>query len=40
MGNQHGQICEMSGSEQARLIREKQLSPVEVMGAVFHRIHL
>lgn len=40
MGSQHGQICEMSGSEQARLIREKQLSPVEVMGAVFHRIHL
>ena len=33
------EICALSGAEQARLIREKQLSPVELIDAVFTRIH-
>lgn len=39
MNNQKSQICEMSGAEQARLIREKEISPVEVVDAVFDQIH-
>ncbi len=32
-------ICSMSGAEQARMIRDKKLSPVEVIDAVMDRIH-
>src|SRR5712692_2400718 len=32
-------ICRLSGSEQARLIRAKEISPVEVTDAVLDRIH-
>ena len=32
-------ICSLSGAEQARLIRQKALSPVELMDAVMDRIH-
>ncbi len=32
-------ICSLSGAVQARLIRERQLSPVEVVDAVLDRIH-
>lgn len=31
-------ICKMTGTEQARMIREKKASPVEVIDAVFKRI--
>ncbi|MGR3378960.1 amidase [Salipiger abyssi] len=33
------EICRMTGTEQARLIRKKQLSPVEITQAVLDRIH-
>jgi len=32
-------ICKLSGAEQARLIRAKALSPVDVVDAVYTRIH-
>lgn len=32
-------ICSLSGAAQAKLIRERQLSPVEVVDAVLERIH-
>ncbi|HUX86061.1 MAG TPA: amidase, partial [Chloroflexota bacterium] len=32
-------LCELSGAEQARLIREKKISPVELVDGVFDRIH-
>lgn len=32
------EICKMSGTEQARIIREKEASPVEVVDAIFKRI--
>jgi aspartyl-tRNA(Asn)/glutamyl-tRNA(Gln) amidotransferase subunit A len=32
-------ICSLSGAAQARLIRDRSLSPVEVVDAVFDRIH-
>ncbi len=32
-------ICSLSGTEQARLIRSKQVSPVDVVDAVYNRIH-
>lgn len=38
MSDEETRICEMSGSEQARLIRERRLSPVELMEAVLDRI--
>ena len=31
-------ICKMSGAEQARLIREKKLTPTEVLDAVLERV--
>jgi len=34
-----GDICELSGATQARLIQARELSPVEVVGAVLERIH-
>ena len=36
----NAEICALSGTEQARLIKQKELSPVEVVGAVYERIHL
>jgi len=39
MTTQQSQICQMSGTEQAHFIKKKQLSPVEVMDAVFERVH-
>ena len=32
-------MCSLSGAEQARLIRDKQASPVEIVDAVLARIH-
>jgi aspartyl-tRNA(Asn)/glutamyl-tRNA(Gln) amidotransferase subunit A len=39
MGNNNNRICEMSGAEQARLISQREVSPLEVIDAVFERIH-
>lgn len=36
--NQKNNICEMSGAEQTKLIKENKISPVEVISAVFERI--
>ena len=33
------ELCKLSGTAQARLIREKKLSPVELTSAVFEQIH-
>lgn len=33
------ELYKMSGAEQARLIREKQASPLEVLEAVLHQVH-
>jgi aspartyl-tRNA(Asn)/glutamyl-tRNA(Gln) amidotransferase subunit A len=38
MAERTSKICELSGAEQAKLIRERELSPVEVMEAVLQRI--
>jgi len=32
-------LCELSGVEQAKLIRERRISPVELVDVVFERIH-
>jgi aspartyl-tRNA(Asn)/glutamyl-tRNA(Gln) amidotransferase subunit A len=32
-------LCQLSGAEQARLIRERAISPVELVDAVYDRIH-
>jgi aspartyl-tRNA(Asn)/glutamyl-tRNA(Gln) amidotransferase subunit A len=32
-------LCSLSGVEQARLVRTKQVSPVELLDAVLDRIH-
>lgn len=32
-------VCALSGAEQAKLIREKELSPVELLDAIYARIH-
>ena len=39
MAKTTSEICSMSGAEQARMIRDKALSPVEVLDAVLDRIH-
>lgn len=38
MDELYTQICDMTGAEQARMIRDKKISPVEVMDEVFERI--
>ena len=40
MSQSKSDICNMSGAEQAALIRSKQASPVEVTEAVLDRIQI